>query len=51
MLELLLTGKVKVLHQGFGDPPKLALESKTEEEVLGHYRRVRDEIRLWIEGL
>lgn len=39
---------IKVLHQGFDDPPKLALGAATEEEALGHYRRVRDEIRDYI---
>lgn len=37
--------KARVLHVGFDDPPKLARTAATEEEALGHYRRVRDEIR------
>lgn len=44
-------GKTKVLHVGFDDPPKLAANAKTEEEALGHYRRVRDEIRRFVETL
>jgi arsenate reductase (thioredoxin) len=44
-------GKAKVVHRGFDDPPKLAAEAETEEEALGHYRRVRDEIRAYIETL
>ena len=44
-------GRTRVIHRGFDDPPKLAREAKTEEEALSHYRRVRDEIRAWIEGL
>lgn len=44
-------GKTKVIHRGFDDPPALAREAKTEEEKLSHYRRVRDEIRAWIETL
>lgn len=44
-------GKAKVIHAGFDDPPKLAANAKTEEEVLGHYRRVRDEIRRFVETL
>lgn len=44
-------GTTKVVHRGFDDPPKLAKDAKTEEEALGHYRRVRDEIRAWIETL
>lgn len=41
----------KVIHAGFDDPPKLAREAKTEEEALDHYRRVRDEIRAFVETL
>lgn len=44
-------GKAKVVHIGFDDPPKLAKEAKSEEEALGHYRRVRDEIRDFVAGL
>ena len=40
-----------VVHHGFDDPPKLAKTAKTDEEALGHYRRVRDEIRAFIETL
>jgi arsenate reductase len=43
-------GKTKVIHVGFDDPPQLAKSSKTEEEALGHYRRVRDGIRCFIEN-
>ncbi|MBU1043583.1 MAG: arsenate reductase ArsC [Candidatus Omnitrophica bacterium] len=38
-------GVPKVVHVGFEDPPKLAKEAKSEAEKLGHYRRVRDQIR------
>ena len=44
-------GKTKVVHVGFDDPPKLAREAKTEEEALNCYRRVRDEIREFVETL
>jgi len=44
-------GKTKVIHKGFDDPPKLAKDAKSEEEALNHYRRVRDEIRAWIETI
>ena len=44
-------GKAKVVHVGFDDPPKLAAAAKTEDEALEHYRRVRDEIRAFVEGL
>ena len=43
--------KARVVHVGFDDPPKLAKTAKTEEEALGHYRRVRDEIRAYINSL
>jgi arsenate reductase len=33
------------------DPPALAKTSQTEDEALGHYRRVRDEIKAFVEGL
>ena len=45
------TAKTKVIHHGFDDPPKLAVDSKSEEEKLNHYRRVRNEIRQYIETL
>ncbi len=44
-------GRTRVIHRGFDDPPKLAREAKSEEDALNHYRRVRDEIRAWIDGL
>ncbi len=40
-----------MIHVGFDDPPRLAQSSKDEQEALGHYRRVRDEIRRFIETL
>jgi arsenate reductase len=46
-----LSSKARVVHVGFDDPPKLAKTAKTEEEALGHYRRVRDEIRRFVAGL
>lgn len=42
-------GAPRVVHIGFDDPPRLAREAKSEEEALVHYRRVRDEIRRFIE--
>ncbi len=44
-------GDAKVVHVGFDDPPKLAADAKTEKEALEHYRRVRDEIRAFVETL
>jgi len=44
-------GPAKALHVGFDDPPRLAKNAQTEEQALGHYRRVRDEIRAYVETL
>ena len=38
-------------HRGFDDPPKLARTAGSPEESLDHYRRVRDEIRDFVETL
>ena len=43
--------KAKVVHIGFDDPPSLATSAESEDEVLSHFRRVRDEIRAFIEAL
>ncbi len=43
--------KTTVLHAGFDDPPRLAAGAGTEEEALTHYRRVRDEIRAFVQTL
>jgi arsenate reductase len=44
-------GKTRLLHTGFDDPPSLAKNAKTEEEALNVYRRVRDEIKDFVETL
>jgi len=44
-------GKARVVHVGFDDPPKLAAHVATDEERLAPYRRVRDEIRAFVEAL
>lgn len=44
-------GRVKRVHAGFDDPPQLARDARSEEEAMGHYRRVRDEIRAFVETL
>lgn len=44
-------GKTRVVHVGFDDPPALAKTAKSEEDALRHYRRVRDEIRAFVEQL
>jgi arsenate reductase (thioredoxin) len=44
-------GRAKIVHAGFDDPPRLAKGAKSDEEALAHYRRVRDEIRRFVESL
>jgi arsenate reductase len=44
-------GRVRHLHAGFADPPRLAASAASEEEAMSHYRRVRDEIRAFVERL
>ncbi|MBN2138516.1 MAG: arsenate reductase ArsC [Sedimentisphaerales bacterium] len=44
-------GKAKVVHFGFDDPPRLAGEAKTAEEAMDCYRRVRDQIRAFVEQM
>ncbi len=44
-------GKARVVHAGFGDPPKLTQHLPDGEEKLAVYRRVRDEIRAFVERL
>jgi arsenate reductase len=47
----LFHGKTKVVHVGFDDPPQLARNARSEEEALGYYRRVRDEIKACVQRL
>jgi len=42
---------VKKLHKSFDDPPTLVKSAQSEEETLEIYRRVRDEIREFVETL
>ena len=44
-------GSAKVVHVGFEDPPKLTKHLPDGEEKLAVYRRVRDEIRKFVETL
>jgi arsenate reductase len=46
----LFSGEAKVIHHGFDDPPALA-KGLTDAEALQIYRRVRDEIRLFVEAM
>jgi thioredoxin type arsenate reductase len=41
----------RVVHVGFDDPPRLAKGAANDDEAMPHYRRVRDEIRAFIERL
>jgi len=44
-------GTTEVRHVGFEDPPYLARTARSEEEAMAHYRRIRDEIRAFVERL
>lgn len=46
-----LPAATRLLHVGFDDPPRLAASAKSDDEAMPHYRRVRDEIRAFIETL
>lgn len=43
--------KTALVHHGFDDPPGLADGVASEEEAMSHYRRVRDEIKAYVETL
>ena len=47
----IFSGNAKIVHVGFDDPPKLAAEVDTKEEKIACYRRVRDEIKAFVETL
>ena len=47
----LFPGKARIVHVGFEDPTRLAKQAKDEQEALNPYRRIRDEIRRFIESL
>lgn len=44
-------GAPRVVHQPFEDPPRLAEGVEEDEAKMAIYRRVRDEIRRFVEGL
>jgi arsenate reductase len=46
----LFPGKAKIIHHGFDDPPKVA-KGLSGEDALNVYRRVRDDIRKFVETL
>lgn len=41
----------RIVHVGFDDPPRLAKGAASDDEAMVHYRRVRDEIRAFVETL
>ena len=43
--------KTKLIHRGFDDPPRVAEGVVNEEEAMASYRRVRDEIKAFVETL
>ena len=43
--------KTRIVHRGFDDPPRLAAGAEDEEAAMAHYRRVRDEIRDFVQKL
>ena len=44
-------GTAKRVHHGFDDPPSLTTSLPEEEDKLEVYRRVRDEIRAYVQTL
>jgi arsenate reductase len=44
-------GKAKKIHVGFEDPPRLTIDMPDGEEKLAVYRRMRDEIRRFVDTL
>jgi arsenate reductase len=43
--------RIKLIHVSFDDPPWLAEKINDEEKTLNIYRRVRDEIKAFVEKL
>lgn len=44
-------GRARVVHKPFDDPPALAADKGSENERLSCFRKVRDDIRDFVEGL
>jgi len=44
-------GKIQRVHVNFDDPPRLAQGASSEKHALDLYRRVRDEIRAFVEKM
>ena len=47
----IFSGRARIIHKGFDDPPRLAAGASSEEEALVYYRRIRDQIRDFVEQL
>ena len=47
----LFPGEAKIVHRSFEDPPRMAAGANSDDEAMPHYRRVRDEIRAFVEQL
>ena len=47
----IFSGKAKVIHVGFEDPPKMAPAGASAAEILDCFRQIRDEIKLYAETL
>jgi arsenate reductase len=43
--------RARVVHAGFDDPPKMAKNLSREEDQMECYRKVRDDIRRFVEKL
>jgi arsenate reductase len=41
----------RTIHAPFDDPPRLAAHAASEDDAMAHYRRVRGEIRAFVERL
>ena len=44
-------GKAKLIHVSFEDPPRLAANAKTDDQAMVHFRRVRDQIKEFVQRL
>jgi arsenate reductase len=42
--------RTKLLHREFPDPPRLAQAARNEVEAVEHYRKVRDQIKVFVES-
>jgi arsenite methyltransferase len=42
---------VRAIHAAFDDPPRLAASAANDDQAMPHYRRVRDEIKAFIQNL